>query len=496
MPRVRWVLALVAVLALGLAMPPAVVPGAEWLVVAGLAAFYTCATTSRRPYLLGYAIGLLHLVWFSWSLRFTAGGALVAIGVLGAVYYLLVVAWVRGGQRFLPGEVAFGLGIAGTAVLRSHMPDIPYPHGQVSHALYTWPSLLGPVEWGGEMSMNFVLAWTSGAIVECYRSWRVGTPRWTQARVRLAVPVCVWALTCLVGPPGAEPAPTEVVDILGLEPGVDATARMVLHRDASEATWITSRLAGPEAEAPPDLVIWPETSIPPDWMSPQRALPFRLAEGVRLVGGSLLREPEHDYSSGALFGSDGRLIDWQEKRHPVPAAERMPWLDQMPAPIRDWCRGLVGYMPRMGIGRPRPLLETADGIPFGILMCFDNAFDDVSREHVAAGARFLAVLSNEIWYRQGSELDQMVAMTVFRALETATPVIRVTSDGHSVVVDPDGRFVAPPLELVHPRSKVQILRVNLETGPGALGPLAWLHRLFDWLMPLSGVLLIGLIRRK
>ncbi|MCA8941039.1 MAG: hypothetical protein KDB80_00650, partial [Planctomycetes bacterium] len=362
------------------------------------------------------------------------------------------------------------------------------------HALYEWPSVLGPVAWGGEMLQNLLLAYASAAAVECYRSWRQGRPAWRQAWIRFSIPVVVWASLCVVDPPAPVVGPAAAVDVVAFEPGREESKRLMYSRDSYAMANATLAIAGRGAADPPDLVVWPETAVDPLWFA--RGSPLQLAASTRFAGGSLLRDGEFDYSALVLFDPLGRVLGWNEKRHPVPAAERMPWLFAMPEWIRTWCEGIVGYVPRMGFGRPRPSLETAAGVPFGGMMCFDNAFDDVAREHVAAGARFLVVASNEIWYDQGAELDQMVAMSVFRALETATPLVRSTSDGRTVAVRASGEIVAPPLERVAGRAGIGFLRTDLQPGPGALGPLAWLHPLLDWLLPLSGVLLVGLIRRK
>ena len=70
---------------------PGMVPGAGWLVIPGLAAFYAVATSSSRPLVAGYAIGFSYFLAFSWSLRHVTWFGYVAIAVLGAVYFWLVV---------------------------------------------------------------------------------------------------------------------------------------------------------------------------------------------------------------------------------------------------------------------------------------------------------------------------------------------------------------------------------------------------------------------
>src|SRR5690606_23324070 len=125
---------------------------------------------------------------------------------------------------------------------------------------------------------------------------------------------------------------------------------------------------------------------------------------------------------------------------------------------------IVRHAPDMTAGRFRPPLLAPGDVPFAALLCFDNAFDGIAREQVEAGARLLVVLSNEAWYRGGGELEQMVAMSVFRALETGTGVVRCTVDGASCAIGPDGRILA---RLATPGAGPRVLAVAMRLGPGA-----------------------------
>jgi apolipoprotein N-acyltransferase len=243
----------------------------------------------------------------------------------------------------------------------------------------------------------------------------------------------------------------------------------------------TAEIGGPGAATPPALVLWPETTWParlagePPRLEPPIPIAW-LAPGTRLCAGTVWSGPEGERAVAVLLDHRGQLLGWHEKLRPVPAGERLPLLDVLPDGLVEglvrWGSGLVGFVPDLLPGRPKPPLRTAGGTPFAALLCFDNAFDDVVREHVAAGARFLAVLSNESWYRGGAELEQMVAMSVFRALETATPLIRSTVDGATSAVGADGRILGRLSGRASAGGPARILALELPLGPGALPPMA------------------------
>jgi apolipoprotein N-acyltransferase len=136
---------------------------------------------------------------------------------------------------------------------------------------------------------------------------------------------------------------------------------------------------------------------------------------------------------------------------------------------------VMGELPNALPGAMRPPLLTANGVPVGALLCYDNAFPEIAAEQVAAGARCLCVLSNEAWYRGGGELQQLVAMAVLRALETATPVVRCTQDGLTAAIAADGRVVASLPIATAPQPAARILAVEIAPGPGRLPPMASLR---------------------
>jgi apolipoprotein N-acyltransferase len=148
-------------------------------------------------------------------------------------------------------------------------------------------------------------------------------------------------------------------------------------------------------------------------------------------------------------------------------------------------------------GRVLPPLQTRDGVPFAALLCYDNAFPTTVAAEVAQGARFLVVLSNESWYRGGAELDQLAAITVFRAIATETPIFRCTTDGRTMAVDGAGQILAELPQQTAPAAP-RVLRLNLPLGGGMLPALARLHPILGWAS--AGIALLAAVwawrRRK
>lgn len=477
---------LLAGAALAIASPPAILPGAEFVVFVGLGAWFVVATASPRPALHSYLLGCMHMAWFSWSVRHVLLPAYFAIVVVGGLYFVFATLVTRAVPRRW-AAVAFAVASAASFWLRAEMPEICYPHGQPCHDLWRWPTLLAGVRVGGEPLVNALLAALSATSVQAYRSWRSAVPEWGAARRQLsfacAAALMVTALGNLWRGRAATGAEADSVRVGVVEPGVHPFDP-ALGRELFVERWLQPTrelLAQPD---PPSLVLWPESSVPGDFTAAELqlarpALAFGLRLGAtRLVYGTNLRREGGFTPIGMMVGDGGVVLGWQEKQCLVPGGEFLPFVAWLPeaarAEVHRMFRQALGSAPDCVPGDERAPLTTAAGVPFGVLTCYDNAFWGPAARQVAAGARFLCVISNEAWYRGGAELTQLVAMTVCRALETGVPVVRCTLDGWSVAVGADGELLAGLPLRPAPQASAQKMTIDVPlAGPGQ-GPMPWL----------------------
>jgi apolipoprotein N-acyltransferase len=140
------------------------------------------------------------------------------------------------------------------------------------------------------------------------------------------------------------------------------------------------------------------------------------------------------------------------KLHLVPSGETMMGLERLGF-VRDFVMWMAGYVPDLlpDDSPDRTLsFEARDGRRFtlGLSICFDNAFDDPYSKPLRAGpeqgggADFHLVVSNEAWFKESQEADQMMAFSRLQALATGRAVVRATNSGISAVLAPDGRELA------------------------------------------------------
>ncbi|MFT4511805.1 MAG: apolipoprotein N-acyltransferase [Planctomycetota bacterium] len=503
----NWLLACVGGLLLGFSAPPAIVPFAEWLVLPGLAVWFVLANSEHTKLRHSYVYGCIYMAWFSWSVRHVMLPAYLAIVFVGGLYFLLGTAAVRGAPK-RGRSLAFAVAVAGTFWLRAVMPDIYYPHGQPCHSFWQWPALMRIVTVGGEPLMNALLALLAATGVQVWQSWRVAVPQWRPSLLRFAVAIAVTVAAVVTGhvlgtsvAPPAEAAPEDrSVRIAAIEPGYHPSEVYAAGRHWREAFFdlLEQRLIAPTAGLlreqraagqDLDLVLWPESSLldPSIQLSDIESGRGALLSGrfpksdTRLVLGATVEDGD-EYGPAALLVElqHNRILDYQPKQWLVPGGEFLPLAGLLPKAwadsVRDSFQKALGTPAHCRPGDARPPMKTAAGVPFGTLLCYDNAFHGPAADRVEAGAEFLVVLSNETWYRGGAELTQLVAMTVVRALENAVPIVRCTMDGHSVAVDADGRVVAGLSIAPAPQSQSRILEVSIERGTGRIPPMAWLRR--------------------
>jgi apolipoprotein N-acyltransferase len=80
------------------------------------------------------------------------------------------------------------------------------------------------------------------------------------------------------------------------------------------------------------------------------------------------------------------------------------------------------------------------GTKFGVIICYDSLFPEISREFAAKGARFLVHISYETWYGRTPATTQIFINTALRSIENGIPMIRCVSSGVSGFVKATGEI--------------------------------------------------------
>jgi len=192
----------------------------------------------------------------------------------------------------------------------------------------------------------------------------------------------------------------------------------------------------------PDLIIWPETSVPGYLLDEPRLLKTITDLSQDMGAYLLVGSPREDLVSGAyynsafLFSARGELKHFHDKIHLVPFGEYIPYKNFFwfvnNTRIADFSSG------------NRHTIFFAPGyngslVRFGVLVCFEDIFGDLVRAFRVGGADFLVTITNEAWFKMSSEPLQHLAISTFRAIENRCWFIRCANTGISCFIDPYGR---------------------------------------------------------
>ncbi|MHA6794657.1 apolipoprotein N-acyltransferase [Pseudonocardia bannensis] len=339
--------------------------------------------------------------------------------------------------------------VVGEAV-RGRVPFGGLPWGRAGFGQPDGP-LLPVAAVGGVPLLSFVTVLAGLALAETVR--RLVRPEPGTPRRAAVLPAGLVIAALLAGPlaalvPATRTGPDRAVTIAAVQGNVprlgldfNAQRRAVLDNHVRETERLAADVAAGRAPRP-DLVIWPENSsdIDPLRNGDAAAQIDRAAAAVGapvLVGTVLLNPDGRTTSNSALVWAAGAgPVERNDKRRVQPFGEYLPW--------RSFFSLFSSYADRAGyfVPGPGPGVVSMAGVPVGVAICWEVAFDDLVAESVAAGATVLAVPSNNATFGLSEMTYQQLAMSRVRAVEHDRSVIVATTSGVSATITPDGTVTA------------------------------------------------------
>ena len=236
-----------------------------------------------------------------------------------------------------------------------------------------------------------------------------------------------------------------------------------------------------------DLILWPEATIPMLSLESagylERITDLAKAAKTPLLIGVVEHRGAGYANAAAIVTPEGLQKPIYAKRHLVPFGEYVPFGDFLPlrkvVPIGEDCVAgtSVSLMP----------LTTRSGFTFmaGALICYEDVFPELAREHALAGADLLIVITNDAWYGREAGAYQHAAHSILLAAATGLPVLRCGNAGWSGSIDGLGR--ATPIGengSIFFRGSQLAATVSL---PREHQPLTFWVRHGDWAVGLGGV---------
>ncbi len=143
----------------------------------------------------------------------------------------------------------------------------------------------------------------------------------------------------------------------------------------------------------------------------------------------------HYFNSAFLISPEKKILGRYDKIHLVPFGEYAPL-----SSIFGFTRDIIGAMGDFHSGEEVVTLAIPQG-RFGVLICYEAIFPDLTRQFVEKGAQFLVNITNDAWFGRTAAPFQHLSMARLRAIENRVPIARAANTGVSGFIDPSGRLI-------------------------------------------------------
>jgi len=191
------------------------------------------------------------------------------------------------------------------------------------------------------------------------------------------------------------------------------------------------------------LIVWPETATP--FYFQEKDFMHECVLDIAKKSGSwlLLGSPSYLKDQGGLsfmnsaflLAPDGNIRGKYDKVHLVPYGEYVPlrqffpFMNKLVVGVGDFTAG-EGFYPL-----------SMEKHKLGVLICYEGIFPEIARSYKNAGADLLINITNDAWYGRTSAPYQHLSMTIFRAIENRSYLIRAANTGISAIIDPMGNIL-------------------------------------------------------
>jgi len=376
--------------------------------------------------------------------------------------------------------------------------------------------LIQVADLGGVYAVSLVVAALNGMLADwlwCGRSekgeqaGRTGRTVATIATLALLIGAHTYGYSCLQHPAFA--TGPRVAAIQGSIPQAEKMAK----GQSLGLTYGSLHSQAVDSSPKPDLIVWPETCYPVDWVeeppgetaSPEFAnyaarsveefatVRYDVPTLLGLSGIVWEGDRPWKYNSALLVDPKGNKLGRYDKMHLVPFGEYVPFGETLP--FMQWFTPYEKeYSCRPGTHWTRFALPSASGdaFTFACLICYEDSDPYLARQYVASeSVNFFVNISNDGWFNGTEEHEEHLAICRFRAVEARRSIVRAVNMGISAAIDPDGRVIALPGETWSKSKKVEgIASVNVPIDSReALYP-----RLGDWVPAACWIgILIGVV---
>ncbi|PIW60139.1 MAG: hypothetical protein COW13_03960, partial [Candidatus Omnitrophica bacterium CG12_big_fil_rev_8_21_14_0_65_50_5] len=241
-----------------------------------------------------------------------------------------------------------------------------------------------------------------------------------------------------------------------------------------------AKLTFEAAKQNPDLIIWPETSLPGYMWETDVFIKEirRMAQNLHIpiLVGAVTQEDGDYFNSAVLIAADGSAGGQYDKIHLVPFGEYVPLRGFLPKtweswiPVEDFSSGKeykifslskvslrgaatflggdeaifndeIASLPAVARNDSRKkTLVMTQSLKLSALICFEDTLPRLVSRFAAEGAQVLVNITNDGWFKDTKAPFLHLQAAVFRTVENRRWLLRAANTGVSCAIDPSGRI--------------------------------------------------------
>lgn len=239
-----------------------------------------------------------------------------------------------------------------------------------------------------------------------------------------------------------------------------------------------------------DVIIWPETAISTfsdridGWFS--RWQKWFSESHTQLLSGIFRRE---NVKSEIYYNS---LVDltnpaqYYDKRHLVPFGEYIPFRSLLAFVAQYMQIPMSDLQP----GKARQPLMPIAGYKAGISICFEDAYSSLF-SYPQASPNLFVNISNDAWFGNTSAPWQHLQIARVRSLEYQKPMLRITNNGVSAIINRDGKVLRQSRQFIK-----QVLVGEITPVKGQTPYERWQNLPLMLLFAVAGMVLVLQLRKS
>ncbi|HTG44457.1 MAG TPA: apolipoprotein N-acyltransferase, partial [Verrucomicrobiae bacterium] len=324
-----------------------------------------------------------------------------------------------------------------------------FPWDFLGVSQYRMIPIIQVAEYTGVYGVSFLLIWFSVSLAMAGAALLKGSNQRRTWAKEIALPLLLTTILAVQGwnKLRAAERPGDTVQVALIQPSIPQTLIWDEGENANRFQQLL-HLSEQALTNQPDILIWPEASVPNMLRHDQETadavidLAKRYHAWIILGSDDAERRPgttsmrDIDYFNSAFAVSpEGVLSGRYQKRRLVIFGEYVPFVKWLPFLKMLSPAGESGFTPG---ARPVPFHLGELGVIASVLICFEDTFPHIAREYVREDTDFLVNLTNNGWFGESAAQWQHAATAVFRAVENRIALVRCANNGLTCWVDARG----------------------------------------------------------